>query len=360
MAQTVLKMHKHAVIFWILFSWIVKCHSICSNEYGPHPVCRYVPAPPGKTPPCARPGLTYCEHPDHYPRYLIYHLIQKWQFNHKNLIIDEAKDEFSAFYYPPPSTVYGPPTLPDLGADGGYHYPEPVYIPKPTQVFPEQGGYYIPPNVYQQQAPQQNYTNGLNGYEPKYNKDGTFLTYKYSSFPQPDKATSYNTGYPSPGFLTPGLYGHVNGIWKRSERQKRSLRKRRYLTASLKYQENEYRTQNSTSLIRRKRQSTITGQPLCRSRSSFIMPRAALNSKGNWMYVVNMPESNQQYTQLVKSEVCSDTNCGGLCQLPQGYSSRCEQKYVQKRLIALEGSGNDLYSDTFWFPSCCICTISNT
>lgn len=67
-------------------------------------------------------------------------------------------------------------------------------------------------------------------------------------------------------------------------------------------------TSNSTSLsihYRSKRQSTITGQPLCRSRSNFIMPRAALNSKGNWMYVVNMPEMSQQYTQLVKSEMCA-------------------------------------------------------
>lgn len=52
--------------------------------------------------------------------------------------------------------------------------------------------------------------------------------------------------------------------------------------------------------------------------------------------------------------------CSGLCSIPQGYTSRCEQRYVQKRLVALEGSGNQLYTDVFWFPSCCLCTISNT
>ncbi|XP_076270093.1 protein spaetzle 5-like [Rhynchophorus ferrugineus] len=353
-------MRAYAAVLCVLFNSILTSDAVCSSEYGPNPVCRYVPAPPGKTPACARPGLTYCEHPDHYPSDLIYHLIQKWQFNHKNLIINEQKDEFNALFYPPPSTVYGPPSVPDVGGDLGYHYPEPVYIPKPTQIFPEQGGYYIPPKVYEQpQLVQSNYSVALNGYsDPNYNKDGTFLTYKYSSgtTPQVTKDTQYNTAYQTPTFLTPQTYSHVNGIWKRSQRVKRSIRRRRYL----QYRDGDYQVNNGTSLVRRKRQSTITGQPLCRSRSSYIMPRAALNSKGNWMYVVNMPESNQQYTQLVKSEVCSDTNCNGLCQLPQGYSSKCEQKYVQKRLIALEGTGNDLYSDTFWFPSCCICTISNS
>lgn len=27
----------------------------------------YLPAPPGKTPRCARPGATFCESADHYP-----------------------------------------------------------------------------------------------------------------------------------------------------------------------------------------------------------------------------------------------------------------------------------------------------
>lgn len=52
------------------------------------------------------------------------------------------------------------------------------------------------------------------------------------------------------------------------------------------------------------------------------------------------------------------TVCSNICSLPNGYSSRCEQKYVQKRLIALNAEGTNLYTDTFWFPSCCACTIA--
>ncbi|XP_066261751.1 protein spaetzle 5-like [Euwallacea similis] len=288
-------------------------------------------------------------------------LIQKWQFDHKTLIIDEIKEEFNTVYFPPPSTVYGPPSFGQnhiQGNDGGYHYPQPIYIPKPPQSFSDQGGFYLPPKPLQPELSPHNFSLGFNGY-PDYNKDGSFLTYKYTSnFPQ-NGGSQYNP-FQSPIFAPP-TYTHLNDIWKRNERLKRSLRHKRAIQFASKHP--KAHLSNSTALsthLRAKRQATITGQTLCRSRSNYIMPRAALNSKGNWMYVVNMPETNQQYTQLVKSEMCADTNCSGLCQLPQGYSSRCEQKYVQKRLIALEGSGSDLYSDTFWFPSCCICTVSNT
>ncbi|CAG9767667.1 unnamed protein product [Ceutorhynchus assimilis] len=322
---------------------------MCMPEYGPNPTsCRYTPAPPGKTPSCARPGVTYCEYVDHYPSERIYHLIQSWQFNHKSLIISEAKEDFNAVYFPPPSTIYGPPAV-----DVGYHYPEPIYIPKPTQMFQEQGGYYIPPKP-QITQPQNLTWSSFNGY-PDYNKDGTFLTYKYTSN-VPQNYNPYQT-YPSPA------YTQINELWKRNQRLKRSLRKKRTIQITSQYTRDS-QSSNSTSstsqLSRKKRQSTIQGQPICRSRSNYIMPKAALNSKGNWMYVVNMPETDRQFTQLVKSEMCVDTNCNGLCQLPQGYSSRCEQKYVQKRLIALDSSGSDLYSDTFWFPSCCVCTVSNS
>ncbi|GAB0095036.1 Protein spaetzle 5 [Sergentomyia squamirostris] len=106
--------------------------------------------------------------------------------------------------------------------------------------------------------------------------------------------------------------------------------------------------------LRSKRQA-FDQESLCQVRTQFIQPQAALNSKGNWMFVVNQV---QTATQLVKTETCASNVCSGICQIPAGYSSRCEQKYVQKRLVALDGNGQRLYTDTFWFPSCCVCTIS--
>ncbi|KAG8232103.1 hypothetical protein J437_LFUL012301 [Ladona fulva] len=116
---------------------------------------------------------------------------------------------------------------------------------------------------------------------------------------------------------------------------------------------------------REKRQSNQGNTiKLCPTNFQYIMPKAALNNRGNWMYVVNLNEVNDRYTQLVRSETCAregkigSTSCNGLCSLPNGYTSACQQQYVQKRLVALESSGDRLYTDVFWFPHCCICQIT--
>lgn len=64
----------------------------------------------------------------------------------------------------------------------------------------------------------------------------------------------------------------------------------------------EKHIQNVTSSVRNKRQAE--SQTLCTSTPNFILPRAALNVKGNWMYIVNMPELNRDVAQLVRTETC--------------------------------------------------------
>ncbi|XP_044007212.1 neurotrophin 1 [Aphidius gifuensis] len=108
---------------------------------------------------------------------------------------------------------------------------------------------------------------------------------------------------------------------------------------------------------RKKRQSSSDTISLCETRTQYIAPRAALNNRGNWMYIVNIADSKEKHSQLVKSEICTSTQCDGICSLPVGYSSKCEQQYVQKRLVALEGTGDRLYTDVFWFPHGCSCQI---
>lgn len=49
-------------------------------------------------------------------------------------------------------------------------------------------------------------------------------------------------------------------------------------------------------------QTNGTTMQLCPTRSQFVMPKTALNNKGNWMYVVNLDQD--RYTQLVRSETC--------------------------------------------------------
>lgn len=67
-----------------------------------------------------------------------------------------------------------------------------------------------------------------------------------------------------------------------------------------------------------------------------------------------------KYLFNLKDFKTRSSQCSNLCQLPNGYNSRCEQKYVQKRLLSLSPGGERLFTDTFWFPSCCVCTLSNS
>lgn len=60
----------------------------------------------------------------------------------------------------------------------------------------------------------------------------------------------------------------------------------------------------STEHSRSKRQAAGGAQALCQSRTQLIMPEAAMNTRGNWMYVVNLQQMDNQYTQLVNTEVC--------------------------------------------------------
>lgn len=85
------------------------------------------------------------------------------------------------------------------------------------------------------------------------------------------------------------------------ERLKRSLRFKR----SLKLYEKLFATKptDNQPVQRRKRQSS-TADGLCRTRSQYTEPKAALNNQGNWMYVANMPEVDNRISQLVKTETC--------------------------------------------------------
>ncbi|XP_018027882.1 protein spaetzle 5 isoform X2 [Hyalella azteca] len=95
---------------------------------------------------------------------------------------------------------------------------------------------------------------------------------------------------------------------------------------------------------------------LCPSRANYIMPKAAQSISGDWMFLVNL-EENPRYTQLVRSETCLRNQCSGACQVPPGAVAVCQQQFAQKRLVALDGTGEQLSQNIFWFPSCCVCKI---
>lgn len=114
-------------------------------------------------------------------------------------------------------------------------------------------------------------------------------------------------------------------------------------------------TTDSNSGEREKRQTQV--EDLCPVDEKFVSAKAALTNEGDWKYVVNVPEVDKKYTQLVRVRRCRTPTCTGICTPPGGSTTACEQQYVMKRLVSLNPSGTKLEQDLFLFPDCCICKI---
>lgn len=253
----------------------------------------FVPSPPGKIPQCARPGFTFCEKIDRYPVDLISTLAAKTNYNFKTLFASGG------------STGRKVETHTTLRFNNeNAHYPLPNGQVHAT---------FNPLNNFNQSSQQEGYPDR----QYPFDEASAHLVdpVLYSSFRE---SSPYNP----------------SDWWKRSER-----------------------SDSNTDGKRKRRQIPPAGIELCPTRSQFVMPRAAVNARGEWKYVVNVDQGPEKYTQLVRSEICVSETCNGICSLPNGYTSRCEQKYVMKRLVALEGTGSHLYTDVFWFPHCCVCQI---
>ncbi|XP_049866407.1 protein spaetzle 5-like [Pectinophora gossypiella] len=376
--------------------------------------CGFEPAPPGRTPPCAQPGLTYCVYTDPYPEEIIRKLIENGRYDISTLLSDESRDDFDSRKgdYP---YGYGPNSLPHVdqislvndvfpknyNTKFNTRYNHDIYSQK-TPLQPPSSVDPSPYNINAYQSSQNFSKFGFHGYQtsPGYWSPNQFDNYDKKVFRQD---ISPNLGVYNQNFFdTPNLYPNYdttgwfrqasNGVtqynpnewWKyisparsdvtvqrsvayptRSTSQRHSRRRRnaelvkaaskRPLSGAEALRIALGLASAETSAERPRRQTGVT-QELCRATTEFVPPRAGLNNKGSWRYIVNMPDN---MTQLVRATKCQANNdgCNGICSLPLGYTSRCEQKYIQKRLVALGPSGDSLYTDLFWIPSCCQCTI---
>ncbi|XP_017761012.1 PREDICTED: uncharacterized protein LOC108551383 isoform X2 [Eufriesea mexicana] len=301
----------------------------------------FVPAPPGHTPNCAKPGQTFCESLDHYPRRLIKFLVDKCSFDFSSVLKDESKDDFNVYR-----------SVPDYSE--GYDYPAQgegqlhslPFLPPPQ--YPVQGQ----PTLIYGSSSNDTQQNGYRYTTPT--QRNPFLgdeTTPVKYHPTGQQAQSDRPFYAQPQALN--SFGQGQAWWTNSfaryARSNKIAPRTTFENPLLKY--------NKSNRGRNRRQSNLDAIPLCPTEAQYITPRAALNNQGNWMYVVNLQDQNRKYSQVVKSEKCTTNVCNGICSVPAGYTSRCQQQYVQKRLVALEGSGNQLYTDVFWFPHGCTCEI---
>ncbi|XP_059216789.1 protein spaetzle 5 isoform X2 [Stomoxys calcitrans] len=301
-------------------------------------------------------------------KYVIKHLVHKWGYEAKNLLVDETWDDFAAVAWHDTPVFYDPAYIfpqHNHGKDfNGYNYETPP--------FGASGGSGSSSSGVGS-------TNNYNDDHYQYTKSSsttegpTFLLYtsagqrlnfnknQMSSFGSSNSKTTPNNP-------TLWLKRIVRDIGRKATDNgaKKSLIIDTVDGAEASTHQLSTRDVSlnmdlldivgvDRGLRSRVRRQSPGRTSLCPTTSQFITPQAALNSKGNWMFVVNEASTARQ---MVKAELCASNTCTNLCQLPNGYNSRCEQKFVQKRLIALQGNGQNLYTDSFWFPSCCVCTIS--
>ncbi|RVE47229.1 hypothetical protein evm_008097 [Chilo suppressalis] len=407
---------------YLLLAWtLARTGDGYSCPYGKN--CVFEPAPPGRAPACAQPGLTYCLYPEPYPEQIIRQLIDAGQYDIRTLLSDESRDDFNAHRKPEYPYAYGPNSIPhvdQISLVNDAIYPKdyntkyhtrfnhdiftqktPLQPPSPIDPTPYNINTYQSSNFskfgYNGFQTGTNYWSpGLNQFDSDYDKK----VYRQNVGPNAGTTAGTNVGY-NPGYYNTDNGGYnyntpdwfrqasagvthynTNQWWKyltpsRSDvtlersvtfptRTSTARHSRRRRNAQL-VQEAAKRTLTGAEALRialglasaetsaeRTRRQAASGGELCQIRTEYITPRAALNNKGNWRYVVNMPDN---MTQLVRAEICASSECSGLCTVPPGYTSRCEQKYIQKRLVALGSSGDSLYTDLFWIPSCCQCTI---
>ncbi|XP_039749314.1 protein spaetzle 5 [Pararge aegeria] len=401
---------------FLLIIWAASGGAGYNCPYGQN--CGFEPSPPGRAPSCAQPGLTYCLHPDPYPEKVIRKLVEAGQYDIRTLLSDETREEFESKKKGSYPYGYGPNSLPHVDqislVDDGllqkdynnkFHnkYNHDVFSDKtplqpPSSADPTpynlkafqssnytkfgfQGYHTSPPAFWNPSINQYQYDNrrlrqnsdvpNLNIYNPNYFNSPLYQNYESEWLRQASSGvTQYNPNewwkYISPSrsdadvTIQRSVTFPTRTTTLRHKRRRRNAElvkaaAERPLTGAEALRIALGLANEDESAERPRRQAENT-EELCRVRTQFITPRAALNNKGNWRYVVNMPDN---MTQLVRAELCTSTECSRLCSIPLGYTSRCEQKYIQKRLVALESSGQNLYTDVFWIPSCCQCTIVN-
>nr|XP_026490067.1 protein spaetzle 5-like isoform X1 [Vanessa tameamea] len=400
---------------YLMIVWAVSGGAGYNCPYGQN--CAFEPAPPGRAPACAQPGLTYCLHPDPYPDKVIRKLVEAGQYDIRTLLSDESRDDFESNKKTNYPYGYGPNSLPhvdqislvdddvfhkdyntkfhskfnhDVYSDKAPLQPPSSNDPTPYNIkayqasnyskFGFQGYHTSPPSYWNPTINQYDYDNrrlrqnsdvpNLNAYNPNYFNTPLYQNYEADWLKASSGVSQYNPNewwkYIAPSrsdsdvTIQRSITFPTRTTTLRHTRRRRNAElveaaAKRTLTGAEALRIALGLANEDESAERPRRQAANT-EELCRVRTQFINPRAALNNKGNWRYVVNMPDN---MTQLVRAEICTSTECSGLCTIPIGYSSRCEQKYIQKRLVALESSGQNLYTDVFWIPSCCQCTIIN-
>jgi len=104
---------------------------------------------------------------------------------------------------------------------------------------------------------------------------------------------------------------------------------------------------------------SFKGTNVCATKKEKSSPRGALNTNGEFRWILNSPAGKEEYVQSVESTLCLGAEQECFSGQFSGYSTRCKQEYSEYKLLALDKNGKEITIDNFRIPSCCTCQVNN-
>ena len=103
-----------------------------------------------------------------------------------------------------------------------------------------------------------------------------------------------------------------------------------------------------------------TSEKICDETSDYIFPRAAKDKNGKFKFIVNNPNGDSEYRQIVHVTKCGNAgmDCANGRLVDVLGSTNCRQEFTEHKLVALNECGDELVVESFSFPSCCSCVIN--
>ncbi|KAK8398069.1 hypothetical protein O3P69_003765 [Scylla paramamosain] len=256
----------------------------------------FLPATDGGTPDCVQdPRDTFCLDHKKYPKERILYLLENKMFDVDSILMDESRDSYvfesrsvppvNMYGYEPLRPTYEPPRQTYDQPHQTYKPPRQSYGPPPPPPPPPPSApsnSYLPPR-------QNNFSTTSKPYHhppppplpPPSKYSAPHHTSTYGGAP-------YHYGTPAPPYDNEGPYPRY---------RKTTTPSSSYLTRYLPpptpprsppKPQPWWRKVMRSSRRRQKRQ--LGSSDLCPYEEDYIMPRAALNNKGTWMFLVNMEE----------------------------------------------------------------------
>jgi len=99
---------------------------------------------------------------------------------------------------------------------------------------------------------------------------------------------------------------------------------------------------------------------VCATKKERITPRGALNTDGEFKWILNSPDGKEEYVQSVDTTLCLNANNPCMSGQFSSYETYCKQEYSEHKLLALDKDAAEIIIDNFRFPSCCTCQVSKT